>query len=330
MTLSREARIQATNYYAQLVKLEDKLARIIDEIDSTHETSSTYWADVKRRLGAIYDDMRDVATALVNSEIPAAFTNSVRDAVRDLKASHYTPDPQHFTDIIGTHPIRQSLRSLLEESLTTLNTGLIAGEKTLNQLLRYTQQVNISEKQVNKAIAEGYEEGGPGVRGGEGVGAGSPYGAKLKLQDALMEKAQDGKFISIVDKNGVTRMYNVADYTKMVVRTKLAEASTQGVVSSTLAAGGDLVQVSIHNTLCEECAPYEGKVFSLSGKDEDFPPADELPPYHPNCEHTINATFREGMDVDGTLDDFIAFSNDETEEHPVNDGFVPVSERNLE
>jgi len=34
----------------------------------------------------------------------------------------------------------------------------------------------------------------------------------------------------------------------------------------------DLYQISAHGTTCALCAPYEGRVYSRSGKDPDFPP----------------------------------------------------------
>jgi len=311
---SLKVSIQARDYFAQLEKLQDKLAKLIDEVARTSETSNTYWSGIKRDMRSIYEEMRGISQAIVTDEIPAAFEQSLRDEVAALKANEFTPNPVNYKDIIGTHAVRQSLKALLDESLHTLAMGLNNGQTQLRRLLNVSQQVLVSEKALNQSIAEGYTSGGTGIRGGEFVGAESPYGAYLKTRETLLEKAQDGKYIAVVDKNGDTIMYNVDDYTRMVVRTKLSEATTSGVINAAMAVGGDLVEVSDHNTTCEVCQEYEGKVYSLSGKDEDFPPVDMLPPFHVNCEHSCTVTFREGMEVDGTLQDNIDFSNEETTE----------------
>jgi hypothetical protein len=91
--------------------------------------------------------------------------------------------------------------------------------------------------------------------------------------------------------------------------------------------GTDLVQVSSHNTTTKICMPYEGKVYSISGKDKRFPPLMNTPPYHPNCLHLIFPTFESGMIAQGTLDSFSAFSMGKISKPPLPASFKPISKR---
>jgi hypothetical protein len=311
----REAAGQAKQISQRLRRIQTKLDRLVAEVAGTSETSNTYWLMTRREMTALYEEMRAITKRFVTAQIPAAYDQSVRDEIAKLKASEFTPRTIHYNAFSRSNVYVQGLASILNDTLSAFDQGYLSGEATFNRLMRATQQVNLAEKQINQAIQEGYLE------------SGSPQGTAKNLREALLEKLKDGKFVTIVDKNGDTRQYTVDAYAEMVTRTKLIEATTMGVTTAVRAAGGDLVQVSAHNTNCEICMEFEGKIYSLSGDDPDFPPATELPGFHPNCRHTIDSAFREGMEVQGTLEDFIEFSNGETEEHPTRDSFVPVSQR---
>lgn len=316
------AKIQAENAAGQAKQLaqrlratQTRLDRLVAEIAGTSETSASYWLIKQREARALYEELRSITKRFVTSKIPIAYDTSVQEAIRRLKATEFTPNPVNYSDFVTSQIYTQGLSAILNDSLAAFANAYGAGETDFKRLMRYTQQVNLTEKQVNRAIEDGYLE------------SGSPQGTAKRLRDELLAKMKDGKFVTIVDKNGQTRKYTADAYAEMVVRTKLIEATTQGVVSSTLACGGDLVQVSAHNTLCEVCQEFEGKIYSLSGADPDFPIATELPGFHPNCQHTIDSTFRAGMEVQGTLQDFIDFSNGDSETHPTRKSFIPVSQR---
>lgn len=89
----------------------------------------------------------------------------------------------------------------------------------------------------------------------------------------------------------------------------------------------DYVLVSTHNSTCETCQKYEGKVFSISGKDTRFPQLDDVPPFCEKCRHTIHATFEWALKMNDLLPKYIAFSNGRSEIHPIDTGLIPVSVR---
>jgi len=313
-----DARKTAANLGARLEPLQTKLDKLVQSIAISTETSSTYWTQARRDITKTYEEMRKVTASFVGTKLPQQYDEALRKAIADIKATGFAPKTVHYNQFANSNAAKQSLSALLEETTMHLANGFLTGEATMQRLARLTQQVNVSERQVNKKIEEGYLEGG------------SPQSAAKKLREALLKKAVDGKYVQVVDKNGNTEMWDAKAYAEMVTRTKLMEATTQATVNAVVEAGGDLVAISAHNTRCEICMEFEGKIYSLSGASKDFPMADELPPYHPNCMHSSLPTFEEGLKADGTYDDYVAFSNGETEIHPTRESFIPVSQRKEE
>jgi hypothetical protein len=111
-----------------------------------------------------------------------------------------------------------------------------------------------------------------------------------KIMTKLKDMIGGGDFIKI---NG--RNYNLKDYSELVARTRMREAQSEATKELAQQFDNDLVQFSKHDSPCEECAPLEGMIFSISGNDEEYPElTDEVtPPVHPRCEHSLNPTSRE-------------------------------------
>lgn len=90
------------------------------------------------------------------------------------------------------------------------------------------------------------------------------------------------------------REWKLSTYAEMAAKTTKTEATTMGNLNRIAGNGIDLVQVIEHPDSCEICKPFEGKVYSISGDNERYPPLREAPPYHPNCSHIV-AAFIEGL-----------------------------------
>ena len=103
---------------------------------------------------------------------------------------------------------------------------------------------------------------------------------------------------SFVDKSG--REWGLTEYCTMATRT----VSKQAVVAAELTADDwDLWKISPNGTTCALCAAYEGRVYSKSGTNPDYPPlsaafgkidaaaGDDLSNtylnIHPNCTHSL-------------------------------------------
>ena len=106
---------------------------------------------------------------------------------------------------------------------------------------------------------------------------------------------------AFVDKAG--RRWSLHTYGSMVSRT----TSRQAEVLSVLTADPehDLYRISVNGTTCGICAPYEGRVYSKSGTNPDYPPlaaafgkqdpdgpdtlANTWLNLHPQCQHSLAA-----------------------------------------
>lgn len=123
------------------------------------------------------------------------------------------------------------------------------------------------------------------------------------------------EFVRALQREGVTafvdragRKWSLHTYCTMVSRTTRRQAEVLSVL--TRDPEHDLYRISSHGTTCALCAPYEGRVYSRSGTDPDFPPlADafgKIDPggpdtlantwlnIHPNCLHVITPWTKAG------------------------------------
>lgn len=300
----------------RLVKVDNNIDKIIAEIATTSETSNIYWKKIDIRIRKEYEAARMVSAAWTNSNVPAVYFEQMNAQLQSIKAKKIPGIKKvNFNVLSNTNIAKQDIKSLISETLSTYSIGYNSGQKTLLRLTSLTQQVNVAEKQIEKNIAQGFIE------------TGSVRGSIKKNQQELLKKSLDGKYITVIDKNGVPEQWKIKSYSELVAHTKLSETATQATINTTMSVGGDLVQVSSHNTTTPYDSQFEGKIYSLSGSDPDFLPASDLPPFHPNCLHSISTVFREAMQRDGTLDKQIDFSNNKTEIHPTRRSHVPVSQR---
>jgi hypothetical protein len=128
------------------------------------------------------------------------------------------------------------------------------------------------------------------------------------VSDAILKGLRDQmgeeKFLTI---NG--RNYRPEPYARLVARTRTREASSKGTVNTALRYGVDLVQWDLHSEICEYCAQFAGRVYSISGMDPDFPMLKQLPPLHPNCKCNPVPVTREALEDRGQLDSIIKLSS---------------------
>lgn len=115
---------------------------------------------------------------------------------------------------------------------------------------------------------------------------GSPQTASRRLARQLAAGGQTG----FVDSAG--RQWKLADYAQMAVRTTTRQAVVTGQVNRLASHNINLVEISRHASPCRICAPMEGRLIDLTGRLTEYrgqPVSTDtpLPPFHPNCRHTI-------------------------------------------
>lgn len=317
--LARKHDQKAKAFARKLNKYTIRLDKIINEIAITDEVSNVFWLRKQRELKAVYEDLRKTEYEWFKYEMPIAYNEKAQLEIRKIKGRQVVPreykDRISYRNFINKDLSKQSVKALIENAATTLEIGLLQGEKAFVSLMRLTQQINLSEKQIAKALATGFRK------------TGTVQGARKSLQKQLLKKAVDGKYIKIINKNGQDMFFNIKSYSELVARTKMRDVSTISVLNVAAEVQSDLVEVSAHNTTTAICMPYEGKVFSLSGSNRDFPILDATTPFHPNCLHSISVAIVEAMIADGTYRKYSEFSLGGVQEHPTRKSFVPVADR---
>lgn len=140
-------------------------------------------------------------------------------------------------------------------------TGYVKGaEKILNDTLR---------RQVRADIALGRLEGAS-VR---------------EIKNVVKNTLADKGFTVLLDRGG--NQWELSRYAEMVTRTHLIKANNEAAVNRAGDYDIDIVEVSTHGATDDICAELEGKIFSISGTNKDYPMLQEEPPFHPNCRHSL-------------------------------------------
>ncbi len=107
-------------------------------------------------------------------------------------------------------------------------------------------------------------------------------------KQGFTKKIDDDGFVGIIDRSG--RKWKLDTYSRMVVRTKLTQAHSEGMKTQGIESNIDLAVISSHGAK-DSCANYEGLVVSMNGLTAGYKTVEELRKsnkiFHPNCEHTF-------------------------------------------
>lgn len=167
---------------------------------------------------------------------------------------------------------KQTVDAMVADTFTDLLTATEHTSKKLKRIVRQTvaEQMRLGIIQqggrrfMSKAITE-----------------------KLTKQ-GFTKRIDDEGFVGIIDKAG--RKWKLDTYTKMVVRTKLTQAHSEGMKTQGIESNIDLAVISSHGAK-DSCAKYEGLVVSMNGLTKGYTTIEELRKsnkiFHPNCEHTF-------------------------------------------
>ena len=98
-------------------------------------------------------------------------------------------------------------------------------------------------------------------------------------------------------------------YATMAARSARIESTNIGAIGRALQGGTDLVEMTTMPQCCKLCGAYQGKVYSISGKDKRFPALFKtvlkngyaLP--HPNCRHEFIPYYEEIEDPEDVKKD---------------------------
>lgn len=183
-------------------------------------------------------------------------------------------------------------------------------EGTYIQLAQYIQHATDNQKQnIRNAIDRAEKE--------------NSYGATVgNVKDIIQEElAKDNPAMVVTYSNGAKMPLSA--HAEMLARTSRIIAENQGAFARCGELGLDLVRCTTVPNCCPYCKKYEGKVYSLTGKDKRFPALYETALQrgydimHPNCRHEF-IPFVEDFETKENLDKLIEKSNEKTE-YNIND-----------
>lgn len=146
---------------------------------------------------------------------------------------------------------------------------------------------------------------------GEKLASGSTI---RQMQKNLIGKLQEQGFMTVqYGSGGNAYQVSLDIYTAMVARSTTREAGNMARETQLKENGYDLMKMSVHFPTCEVCAPLQGRVYSISGKDKRFPSIERVyrngyRNVHPNCRHVMTP-FVEELQTDDEMQAEIAESN---------------------
>lgn len=301
----------------KLTKLEDKMLKLISEGIKNGRNSTLYWNTLNVELRRLYREMSISFYEWSSAEIPRAYKKSMFAIDARLKSLTTITESagRTTTSLLKSNVSSQIMNNLYKGAVDSYISAIVAGNKNMSSLLRITQQALLSESLIEATIAGSLELGNLriGVKAIEG-----------QLWQSLAEAAENKRFVQ-----AGKYKYRPEYYAELVGRTKFHQAQSQAAIVQANNYGTDLVQISSHNTRTTICLDFEGKIFSLSGKDPRFPAFTFAPPFHPNCLHLMFPTFESGLVAQGVLDSMSAFSRGEISRPPFPKSFIPIDKRKI-
>jgi hypothetical protein len=301
---------------------EKNISNIVNDFLANPKQSAAYWSSVKTQLNQEYRQLYLLTSEWAGKEIPKQYRFVLREQMAKAKSlkSITNEAKKTISQLLKSNNVRQIQAVLAQSAIDDIASGLLMGRRDLNRLIAQTRQALITESAIDVSLIQQIEAGN--------IGASKILSRQGTVANRLLNAAQNNRYMTIMDVNGNPRSYRITDYSEIVYRTKWHAAQSAAVKTNNANWGTDLIRVSNHNTITEICQQYEGKIFSLTGKNKDFPIADQTPPYHPQCLHYITTTFEEALKVQGNYNEYSQFSKGKIDQPPGQNTYIPLKKRN--
>lgn len=248
----------------RLIKLYDEAEReILKEINrlllkaTTPEYSLAWQKTILQRVQQIRAQLLDVSRTWCQEAIPDSYLKGVAWA---------DEDPLAGTKVIaGFGRIHQQAAQVLAEN-------------TYSRFVGVDQVVGRRVDDIFRAVAL------ENVKGSV-IGYQTTKKAAARIKKELAERGVTG----FVDKAG--HEWSLSRYAKVAAQEATNQSFRQGTINRFQEKGHDLVRISSHSSSCPKCASFQGKTFSLSGNDEEYPPLDQARAgglFHVGCLHVLS------------------------------------------
>jgi len=216
------------------------------------------------QIETILEDLGENTQKWVETELPEYYKSGANDAVKQLKNVNAPINVSKGFNVIH----KEAIAALVDDSMQYVAESLTGVKRDVTRLLGKAVREEVTQK----------------------IAIGQTKGAALKeVAKTIKTTLQDQGLASMIDKGG--RRWSPDSYAEMLFRTKVVEARNVGLVNRMSENGYDLVQVSAHSDSCPLCAPWEGKILSITGQTKGYPTfrdAVDSGLFHPNCRHAMN------------------------------------------
>ncbi len=254
----------------RLIKLYDEAEReILKEVNrlllKNPESYSMAWQKtILRRVQQIRADLLAGSRTWCQEAIPDSYMKGVSWADADPLAGNKV--------LAGFGSIHQQAAQVLAENTYSRFVGVdqIVGRR-IDDVFRSVALENIK---------------------GSVIGYHTTKQAARRIKADLAERGITG----FVDRAG--HEWDMSRYAKVVAQETTNQSFRQGTLNRFQELGHDLVRLSSHSGSCPRCIPFEGRTFSLSGNDTQFPSLDEARAggvFHVGCLHVLSLA-REEVD----------------------------------
>lgn len=200
----------------------------------------------------------------LKTELPQYYKTGANDAVSQLEDIGATV--RYNKGFNQVH--LDAIAALVSDTARSFGDALQAVKRNSTNLL--SKQV---KSEITQKIATGLTQGS------------SVREATKRIKQVLADEG----ITALKDRAG--KNWQLDTYSEMLFRTKAVEARNNGFVNRMVQNGFDLAQVSMHVGSCPLCAPWQGKIISMTGDTPGYPTFGEAEAaglFHPRCRHAVN------------------------------------------
>lgn len=244
--------------------LESAYSEITAELNGASlSTASRRKAQQKQIESIIAKADKDIRD-WISIEVPAQYEQGAFDTMSDL--IQRGDDPRTKASFTNFH--REAIEAIAQDMYASASEGLSGVARSSSRVISASARESVLER-----LAKGQIKGD----------------SLTKIKKDVASILESEGLTAITDKRG--NSWDLLRYAEMLSRTKLTQAHNSGVANRMAESGYDLVIVSNHSGSCRLCAPFEGKVLSVTGRNRGYTSVREAERnglFHPNCRHVYS------------------------------------------
>ena len=264
-------------YTEELIKLftsaQAELIRLLQTVEprgSVYQYRKELLTQINKELALL----NGKATPLMESLIKQAYIQGIITVNRKLgKKMNSKEEAVILKELSKAH--RKTINVFIRNKLGDLNdTNYFIGRQIKDNIQKATQEAIGLKLGTNETLKE--------------------------CKKNILKNFSEQGITAIKTKNN--RYIRMDAYAEMVARSTTREVTNTATILQVSELGYDLVKMSSHPGSCPICQQFEGRVYSISGKDKRFPRLDiafssGYANIHPNCRHTLEPYIPEFNDV---------------------------------